>query len=109
LRARRPGSPPLGDVSTLGQPPPEWAANASSWPAHHHDLSNTRATTQTPINSQTVHVAHDFKINGKATPPLQPGKTSTLVITFKKKAKYSYLCTVPGYAAAGMKGIFTVR
>jgi uncharacterized cupredoxin-like copper-binding protein len=55
------------------------------------------------------HVAHDFKINGKTTPLLQPGKTSRLVITFKKKAKYSYLCTVPGHAAAGMKGVFTVR
>jgi alcohol dehydrogenase (cytochrome c) len=38
----------------VGQPPPEWAANAGSWPAHNYDLSNTRATTQTPINSQTV-------------------------------------------------------
>jgi glucose dehydrogenase len=43
-----------GEASPLGQPPPEWAANAGSWPAHNHDLSNTRATTQTPINSQTV-------------------------------------------------------
>jgi outer membrane protein assembly factor BamB len=38
----------------VGQPPPEWAANAGAWPAHNYDLSNTRATTQTPINSQTV-------------------------------------------------------
>jgi outer membrane protein assembly factor BamB len=38
----------------LGQPPPEWTANAGSWPAHDHDLFNTRATTATPINSQTV-------------------------------------------------------
>src|SRR4051794_31618329 len=36
------------------QPPPEWAANAGAWPAHNYDLANTRATTQTPINSQTV-------------------------------------------------------
>jgi outer membrane protein assembly factor BamB len=34
--------------------PPEWAANAGSWPAHNYDLANTRATSQTPINSQTV-------------------------------------------------------
>src|SRR5439155_5696438 len=38
----------------VGQPPPEWAENADSWPAHNYDLANTRATTQTPINSQTV-------------------------------------------------------
>jgi alcohol dehydrogenase (cytochrome c) len=38
----------------VGQPPPEWAANAGAWPAHNYDLANTRATTQTPINAQTV-------------------------------------------------------
>jgi glucose dehydrogenase len=38
----------------VGQAPPEWAANAGAWPAHNYDLANTRATTQTPINSQTV-------------------------------------------------------
>ena len=55
------------------------------------------------------HVMHDFKINRKVTPLIGPGKTARLVVTFKKKAKYSYLCTVPGHAAAGMKGVFTVR
>ena len=48
------GSPAAGQVSTVGQPPPEWAANAGAWPAHNYDLSNTRATVQSPINSQTV-------------------------------------------------------
>jgi uncharacterized cupredoxin-like copper-binding protein len=55
------------------------------------------------------HVSHDFKISRKITPLLQPGKTAKLVVTFKKKGKYSYLCTVPGHAAAGMRGAFTVR
>ena len=55
------------------------------------------------------HVEHDFKINGKVTPLIRPGKTATLAITFKKKGKYAYLCTVPGHAAAGMRGAFTVR
>jgi uncharacterized cupredoxin-like copper-binding protein len=55
------------------------------------------------------HVQHDFKINGKKTPLISPGKTVRLVVTFKKKKKYPFLCTVPGHAAAGMKGTFTVR
>jgi uncharacterized cupredoxin-like copper-binding protein len=55
------------------------------------------------------HIEHDFKINGKVTPLIRPGKTATLAITFKRKGKYTYLCTVPGHAAAGMKGAFTVR
>jgi len=55
------------------------------------------------------HVGHDFSINGKKTPIIQPGKTARLAITFKKKGRYAYKCTVPGHAAAGMKGVFTVR
>src|SRR3954454_17745332 len=43
-----------GQTPAVGQPPPEWAANAGAWPSHNYDLSNTRATTQSPINSQTV-------------------------------------------------------
>jgi len=54
------------------------------------------------------HVSHDFKINGKKTPLISPGKTARLVVTLKK-GRYPYLCTVPGHAAAGMKGVVTVR
>lgn len=49
-------------------------------------------------------VAHDFKINGKKTPLVQPGKSTTLTVTFTKAGLYAYTCTVPGHAAAGMKG-----
>jgi uncharacterized cupredoxin-like copper-binding protein len=55
------------------------------------------------------HLVHDFKINGKKTPLLQPGKTAKLVVRFGKPGKYRYLCSVPGHAAAGMQGVFTVR
>jgi uncharacterized cupredoxin-like copper-binding protein len=55
------------------------------------------------------HIAHDFKINRKVTRLIQPGRTASIVVTFKKKGKYAYLCTVPGHAASGMKGTFTVR
>jgi uncharacterized cupredoxin-like copper-binding protein len=55
------------------------------------------------------HVRHDFKINGKKTPLIAPGKTAKLMVTLKKKGKYRYLCTVPGHAAAGMRGVFTAR
>jgi nitrite reductase (NO-forming) len=55
------------------------------------------------------HVLHDFSINGKKTPLTSPGKKATLIVTFKKKGKFTYICTVPGHAAAGMKGVFTVR
>jgi uncharacterized cupredoxin-like copper-binding protein len=51
---------------------------------------------------------HDFKISGKKTATLTPGKTATLKVTLKA-GKASYLCTVPGHAAAGMKGTLTVK
>src|SRR5262245_60049333 len=43
-----------GGPEPLGQAPPEWAANAGAWAAHNYDLANTRATTQSPINSGNV-------------------------------------------------------
>jgi outer membrane protein assembly factor BamB len=55
------------------------------------------------------HVLHDFTISGKKTPLIAPGRTARLVVAFKKKGRYPYMCTVPGHAAAGMKGVFTVR
>jgi uncharacterized cupredoxin-like copper-binding protein len=52
--------------------------------------------------------SHDFKIAGKKTPLLSPGHAATLRVTFSKEGRYSYLSTVSGQAAAGMKGVFTV-
>jgi uncharacterized cupredoxin-like copper-binding protein len=54
------------------------------------------------------HLVHNFHIRGKGTPDLQPGKSATLAVRFTK-GTYRYLCTEPGHAALGMKGVFTVR
>jgi uncharacterized cupredoxin-like copper-binding protein len=64
--------------------------------------------TVTFVFRNAGHIAHDFRINGKTTPLIKPGKTAKLVVVFKKKGKYAYLCTVLGHAAGGMKGVFTV-
>jgi uncharacterized cupredoxin-like copper-binding protein len=53
-------------------------------------------------------VSHDLKIGGKKTPLIKPGKTAKLTVTLKK-GKAPYTCTVPGHAAAGMKGTLTVK
>ena len=42
-----------------------------------------------------------------SVPLTQPGDTAKLTVTLKK-GSFPYLCTVPGHAAAGMKGTFTV-
>jgi uncharacterized cupredoxin-like copper-binding protein len=61
-------------------------------------------------------LAHDLKIcaspkggsanscPGKVTKLIGHGQSVTLTYTFKTKGTYEYLCTVPGHAAAGMKG-----
>ncbi|MBA3348491.1 MAG: cupredoxin domain-containing protein [Actinobacteria bacterium] len=54
-------------------------------------------------------ISHDFKIAGKRTPILKTGKTATVRVTFSKAGKFPYLCTLPGHAAAGMKGVLVVK
>ncbi|HVM56895.1 MAG TPA: cupredoxin domain-containing protein [Gaiellaceae bacterium] len=53
-------------------------------------------------------LAHDFAIAGKKSALIQPGKTGKLTVTLRA-GSYPYKCTVPGHAAAGMKGTFTVK
>lgn len=54
------------------------------------------------------NTTHDFRIAGKKTKMLAPGRSATLKVVLKK-GKYAYICTVPGHAAAGMKGAFVVK
>ena len=53
--------------------------------------------------------SHDFRIAGKKTKMLAAGKSQTLTVVFAKAGRYAYICTVPGHAAGGMKGTFTVK
>jgi uncharacterized cupredoxin-like copper-binding protein/mono/diheme cytochrome c family protein len=66
-------------------------------------------------------LAHDFKICtsttassaknscvGKVTKMLKSGQSATLAVVLKKKGRYEYLCTVPGHASAGMKGLLGI-
>lgn len=51
---------------------------------------------------------HNFSIHGRTTKMLKHGQSDTLRVTFLRKGHYAYKCTVPGHAAAGMKGVFTI-
>jgi len=44
---------------------------------------------------------------GKATAILKTGKVATLTVVLKN-GKYEFICSVPGHAAAGMKGLLGV-
>ena len=45
---------------------------------------------------------------GKGTRPIAPGASAALTVTVAKKGSYEYLCTIPGHAANGMKGVLKV-
>jgi uncharacterized cupredoxin-like copper-binding protein len=50
-------------------------------------------------------IAHDFKIVGKKTKKLSPGKSQSLKVTLTK-GKHPYICTIDSHAKFGMKGTF---
>jgi uncharacterized cupredoxin-like copper-binding protein len=53
-------------------------------------------------------LAHNFWIDGKATALISPGQSTTLRVTLAP-GRFTYMCTVAGHAAAGMKGTLTGR
>jgi uncharacterized cupredoxin-like copper-binding protein len=63
------------------------------------------AVTFKLVNKGTI--AHDFKIATKKSKLIAAGKSGVLSVTLKK-GTFKYLCTVPGHAAAGMKGTLKV-
>jgi len=74
-------------------------------------LSRRSVPTGTTVVFKVVNrgkITHNFKIAGKKTKNLNPGKSATLRVKFTKKGRYAYVCTIPGHAAAGMKGVFAV-
>ena len=67
------------------------------------------------------NLPHDFKVcssnkgtltantcTGRSTPLVSPGQTDTLRVTFLRSGTYEYLCSVPGHAAGGMKGLIKI-
>lgn len=75
----------------------------------HFKLSKTSVKhgTVTFTVKNAGKLGHDFKIGGKKTPVIKPGKSAKLTVTLKA-GKQAYSCTVPGHAAAGMKGSLNV-
>jgi plastocyanin len=55
------------------------------------------------------HTSHDFAIAGHTSKTIQPGKTTSLTVTLKKRGRYPYKCSVDSHAKLGMKGVLRVR
>jgi len=52
---------------------------------------------------------HDFKIAGRKTSIIRAGRSASVRVTLRSGRRYTYICTVPGHAAAGMRGRLRVR
>jgi FtsP/CotA-like multicopper oxidase with cupredoxin domain/plastocyanin len=52
---------------------------------------------------------HDFTVTGvAATEPLDPGTEETIALKGLEAGTYDFICSVPGHADGGMKGVITV-
>jgi uncharacterized cupredoxin-like copper-binding protein len=61
------------------------------------------------VNKGQVEHNLVFTTLGKSTKLLQPGQKTTLKVTFKKKGRFAYICSVPRHAQQGMGGSFLVK
>lgn len=62
--------------------------------------------------TNTGKITHNFVILSginKTTRVLQPKQSTTMTVTFKKKAKYTYECSIGEHAEHGMIGTFLVK
>jgi uncharacterized cupredoxin-like copper-binding protein len=72
-------------------------------------LVSTTTTHSVPAGTVNFNVtnngkvAHNFVIGGEQTLVLAPGKSQLLTVTLDPKT-YTYICSIVGHAAAGMKG-----
>lgn len=63
----------------------------------------------TAVNKGRLQHDLSFPTLGKKTAILDAGERQALRITFKKKRRYTYVCTLPRHANAGMRGVFIVK
>lgn len=98
------------------------AAAAAPAPSHTYtvrvdarDFSFTLSRRSVPAESTVRFVvrnrgvqAHGFAVKRKRTRVLRPGQAQTITVSFTKKGRFAFLCTVSGHARLGMKGRFGV-
>ena len=108
-----PGHAAAGMKGTLTvTKPPTTVAVTAGKPAEFRFTLSKRTVAKGAVIFKVANrgtVAHDFKIAGKKTRRLTAGQATTLRATFARAGKYAFLCTLPGHAAGGMKGVLTVK
>jgi glucose/arabinose dehydrogenase/uncharacterized cupredoxin-like copper-binding protein len=79
------------------------------------DFSFTLSRRSVPRGAQVTFlvrnagaVVHDFVIAGRRTRLLRPGQSAALRMRFTRKGTKRYVCSIPGHARLGMKGVLGV-
>ncbi len=116
LLCNLPGHYKRGQVVGLVVTPVASAAKATKVSVSMFEMGFKLSQTTVPHGTVTFDVrndgklAHDFSFGSKGggTPLVQPGQSATLIVTFAKAGKYTFICTVEGHAEGGMIGVLTV-
>jgi nitrite reductase (NO-forming) len=64
-------------------------------------IPHTFAVTDRPEEGATILFNSEI---GSVSNPVQPGSEQSLVFVANQVGEFSYICTVPGHVALGMKG-----
>jgi nitrite reductase (NO-forming) len=63
--------------------------------------------------SNTGQMQHDWSLDQGAAQPVRmvanAGQSATGTFTIQRPGTYTFVCSVPGHAAAGMKGTLTAQ
>lgn len=104
----------VAGLSFAGVKAPTRAAVTTNVTVHMTEYSFQLSAMTAPVGTVVFAVTndgkapHNFSIAGQATDTLPSGGTATLTVNFTQAGDNNYLCTLPGHAAAGMQGTFTV-
>jgi uncharacterized cupredoxin-like copper-binding protein len=104
----------FGTASAKSAPARAGAASKTTITVTASEFKFKLSRTSVPVGTVVFKVVnkgkigHDFRIGGKKTPMIAAGKSKTITVVFKKSGRYAYTCTIPGHAAAGMKGVLGV-
>ena len=99
-----------GSAAAVAAPAAHASASTVKVAASEYKFALSGTASAGPVTFDITNkgkIAHDFSIGGKTSALLSPGKSTTLKVTLKKGSA-AYKCTVPGHAAAGMKGTIKV-
>jgi manganese oxidase len=90
------------------------AADGQILQVHLKDLAMEPSNLHAEPGPITIEVtnegqaAHNFSLEGQATPMLQPGESATLKVPSLNPGEFEFICEVTGHADGGMRGTLTV-